>query len=98
MRVVSLAVIAGLAALCLGSTAQAQGPIKDGDPSVALGTSEMTLMELTAAYAGVAANQFPVVPTAFTAEEPGWLESLFDGKDSLSGSQHVAHQEKRWAA
>ena len=31
MRVVSLAVIAGLAALCLGSTAQAQAPIKDGD-------------------------------------------------------------------
>jgi len=63
-------------------------PIKDGDPSVALGTSEMTLMELTAAYAGVAANQFPVVPTAFTADEPGWLESLWDGKDSLSGNEH----------
>jgi hypothetical protein len=27
-------------------------PIEDGDPSVALGTSTMTLMELTAAYAG----------------------------------------------
>jgi penicillin-binding protein 1A len=65
-----------------------RSPIEEGDPSVALGTSEMTLMELTAAYAGVAANQFPVVPTAFTAEEPGWLESLWDGKDSLGGGEH----------
>jgi len=63
-------------------------PIKEGDPSVALGTSEMTLMELTSAYAGIAANAFPVHPTAFVAEEPGWLESLFDGKSSLSGSEH----------
>jgi penicillin-binding protein 1A len=29
-----------------------------------------------------------VVPTAFTAEEPGWFESLFDGKDSLGGREH----------
>jgi penicillin-binding protein 1A len=65
-----------------------RSPIEEGDPSVALGTSELTLMELTAAYAGVAANQFPVVPTAFVADEPGWLERLWDGKDSLSGDEH----------
>jgi penicillin-binding protein 1A len=65
-----------------------RSPIEEGDPSVALGTSTMTLMELTAAYAGVAANQFPVVPTAFVADEPGWIESLWDGKDSLSDSEH----------
>ena len=67
-------------------------PIEEGDPSVALGTSEMTLMELTAAYAGVAANSYPVVPTAFVAEEPGWFESWFPmmlgGKDSLGGREH----------
>src|SRR5690606_23165116 len=60
----------------------------EGDPSLALGTSTMTLMELTAAYAGVAANRFPVRPTAFVAQEPGWLASWFDGKDSLSGADH----------
>ncbi|HEU4651564.1 MAG TPA: transglycosylase domain-containing protein [Croceibacterium sp.] len=64
-----------------------RSPIRDGDPSVALGTSEMTLMELTAAYAGIAANAFPVTPTAFTAEEPGWLERLFGGKDSLGNRE-----------
>jgi penicillin-binding protein 1A len=65
-----------------------RSPIEDGDPSVALGTSTMTLMELTAAYAGVAANEFPVVPTAFVAEEPGWLATLWDGKDSLGSDEH----------
>lgn len=67
-----------------------RSPIEEGDPSVALGTSTMTLMELTAAYAGVAANSYPVVPTAFVAGEPGWLESLFDGRDSLGGGEHEA--------
>ena len=65
-----------------------RSPLAEGDPSLALGTSTMTLMELTAAYAGVAANSFPVKPTAFVAEEPGWLESWFDGRDSLSSSEH----------
>jgi len=65
-------------------------PIPEGDPSVALGTSTMSLMELTAAYAGVAANHFPVRPTAFVAGEPGWFEGLFDGRGSLSGSDHAA--------
>ncbi len=65
-----------------------RSPIEEGDPSVALGTSTMTLLELTSAYAGVAANDYPVVPTAFVAEEPGWLESLFDGRDSLGRDEH----------
>jgi penicillin-binding protein 1A len=65
-----------------------RSPLKEGDPSLALGTSEMTLMELTAAFAGVAGNSYPVKPTAFVAEQPGWLESWFDGKDSLSGAEH----------
>jgi hypothetical protein len=65
-----------------------RSPIEEGDPSVALGSSTMTLMELTAAYAGIAANEFPVTPTAFVAEEPGWLDSLFDGKDSLGSGEH----------
>lgn len=62
--------------------------LDEGDPSLALGTSTMTLMELTAAYAGVAANRFPVKPTAVPGAEPGWLERWFDGKDSLPGRVH----------
>jgi penicillin-binding protein 1A len=53
-----------------------------GDPSVALGTSTMSLLELTAAYAGVAGNRFPVVPRPFTVEEKGWLKRLLAGESS----------------
>ena len=42
----------------LGITA----PLPEGDSSLALGTSSMTLLELTAAYAGIASNSFPVAP------------------------------------
>ena len=70
-----------------------RSPIDEGDPSIALGTSTMTLMELTAAYAGVAANSYPVVPTAFVGAQPGWLASWFDGKDSLGGGEHRAIEQ-----
>ncbi|WP_235506555.1 transglycosylase domain-containing protein [Altererythrobacter sp. Root672] len=63
-------------------------PLASGDPSLALGTSTMTLMELTAAYAGIAANDYPVKPTALKGEEPGWFESWFDGHSSLSEREH----------
>ena len=59
-------------------------PLAIGDPSLALGTSSMTLLELTAAYAGVAANSFPVVPRPFAVEQQSWLQKAFDGKSSLS--------------
>jgi penicillin-binding protein 1A len=74
----------------MARTLGVRSPLDEGDPSLALGTSTMTLMELTAAYAGVAANAFPVRPTAFVGEEEGWFESWFDGKDSLSDSDHEA--------
>ncbi|MBD3729157.1 MAG: transglycosylase domain-containing protein [Sphingomonadales bacterium] len=65
-------------------------PLPEGDPSLALGTSSMSLLELTAAYAGVAANDFPVAPRAFPADRGGWFSGLFSGHDSLSGSEHEA--------
>ena len=46
-------------------------PLAEGDPSLALGTSTMNLLELTAAYAGVAGNAFPVEPHAFPAASRG---------------------------
>ncbi|AUX69408.1 penicillin-binding protein [Porphyrobacter sp. HT-58-2] len=60
----------------------------EGDPSLALGTSAMTLMELTAAYAGIAANDYPVEPHAFARGEPGWWEWLTTRKDSMSSRVH----------
>ena len=67
--------------------------LAQGDPSLALGTSTMTLLELTAAYAGVAANSFPVTPTAFKTEDPGFLGRLFDGKSGLSGRERRAIEQ-----
>lgn len=60
----------------------------DGDPSLALGTSTMTLLELTTAYAGVAANRFPVRPHAFPQAEQGWWEWITTPADSASGRTH----------
>jgi len=69
----------------LGITA----PMAEGDPSLALGTSAMTLMELTAAYAGIAANDFPVEPHAFARGERSWWEWLTTRKDSVSRRTHA---------
>jgi penicillin-binding protein 1A len=56
------------------------------DPSLALGTSGVTLTELTAAFAGVAVNSWPVSPHAIRAEEPGFFGQIFSGKRSFSPS------------
>jgi len=65
-------------------------PLAEGDPSMALGTSTVTLMELTAAYAGVAANAFPVEPTAFADRPQGWADWLWGSKSTLSQGNHEA--------
>ncbi|EAQ29498.1 penicillin-binding protein, 1A family protein [Erythrobacter sp. NAP1] len=61
----------------------------EGDPSLALGTSTMSLLELTTAYAGVAANRFPVKAHAFEEEEQGWWEWLTTPIDSASDRTHA---------
>ncbi|WP_373474765.1 transglycosylase domain-containing protein [Sphingorhabdus sp.] len=58
------------------------------DPSLALGSSGITLLELTSAYAGVAGNAWPVEPHAFKQEEQGWIEWLFSGPRSFSSRSH----------
>ena len=66
-------------------TARALGvtsPLPEGDPSLALGTSTMTLLELTSAYAGLAANEYPVKPYAIEPEEPGFWEWMTSSKSS----------------
>jgi penicillin-binding protein 1A len=73
-------------------------PLPEGDPSLALGTSTMTLLELTAAYAGVAGNAFPVEPHAFAEPEKTWLNWLMSGKESLSMRQHDYIQQMLRAA
>ncbi len=63
-------------------------PLDEGDPSLALGTSTMSLIELTSAYAGIAANAYPVEPHAFAREEQSWWEWLFDGPSELPSRVH----------
>lgn len=63
-------------------------PMDRGDPSLALGTSTMTLMELVAAYAGVAGNGYPVEPHALARPEQGWWDWLFSGPDNFSSRVH----------
>lgn len=65
-------------------------PLAEGDPSLALGTSTMNLLELTAAYAGIAANAFPVAPTPFAQKPKGWFDWLWNWGNSLSGRNHAA--------
>jgi penicillin-binding protein 1A len=62
-------------------------PLAGDDPSLALGTSGVTLMELTAAYAAVAADNRPITPSAFKAEAPGWFDALTNPQRSL-GNEH----------
>ncbi len=78
----------------LGVTAQ----LAEGDPSLALGTSTMSLLELTAAYAAVAANEYPVEPHAFARDERGFFENLWDGPSSFSSSTHAEMEQMLRAA
>ncbi len=61
------------------------------DPSLALGTSGMTLLELTAAYAAVAGDQYPVTPHALPEKSGGLLDRLLSSRRSLGGKtrQHM---------
>ena len=62
--------------------------LPEGDPSMALGTSTMSLLELTSAYAGIAANSFPVEAHGFARGEAGWFDFLWNGQGSLSSRTH----------
>ncbi len=64
-------------------------PLPSGDPSIALGTASMTLLELTSAYAGVAGNHFPVTPTAFPVPPSHWYDWFLDRRHSLSDKVHA---------
>jgi penicillin-binding protein 1A len=67
------------AARDLGVTA----PLSD-NLSVALGSSGMSLIELTQAYAAVAANSYPVVAHGLPEKERGWFTRLLDRPSHFS--------------
>ncbi|MEO8723053.1 MAG: transglycosylase domain-containing protein [Sphingobium sp.] len=70
------------AARMLGVTA----PLHE-DLSLALGTSEMSLLELTQAYAAIAAGKFPVRAHGLPQEEQSWVGGLFDRQHDFAASE-----------
>ena len=59
------------------------------EASIALGTSSMSLLELTSAYAAVAAGRYPVAPRGLgTSDEPGWLDRL-RGRERSMGAHEL---------
>jgi penicillin-binding protein 1A len=57
------------------------------DLSLALGTSEIPLVELAEAYASVAAGAYPVVAHGLPPEEQGWFEKLMQRQRQFSDDQ-----------
>ncbi|MDH7639874.1 PBP1A family penicillin-binding protein [Sphingomonas sp. MAHUQ-71] len=60
----------------------------NADPSLALGTSGITLLELTRAYAAVAGNAYPVTPHGLPDPPPGWIDRFWDHKSHFPSDQH----------
>ncbi|HEY0271140.1 MAG TPA: transglycosylase domain-containing protein, partial [Sphingomonas sp.] len=60
----------------------------NADPSLALGTSGVTLLELTRAYAAVAGNAYPVIPHGLPDPPPGWIDRFWDRKSHFPSAQH----------
>jgi len=58
------------------------------DPTLALGSSGVSLLELTSAYASVAAGRWPVSPHAVEQPEPGLLDRLLASRRSFGDTQH----------
>lgn len=61
-------------------------PLAD-TPSLALGTSGVTLLELTSAYAAVAGNNLPVRAYGLPKEQQGWIATLWNRPKRLSGRE-----------
>ena len=58
------------------------------DPTLALGSSGVSLLELTSAYAAVAAGRWPIQPHAVEQPEPGLLDRLLATRRSFGDTQH----------
>lgn len=60
----------------------------DSEASIALGTSTVSLIELTAAYAAIANGDAPVQPRGIAqSQEPGWLDRLSKLRRSLGSRE-----------
>jgi penicillin-binding protein 1A len=53
------------------------------EPSVALGTSDMTLLELTSAFAAIASDSYPVTPRGLPGVRRSWFERFWNNRKSM---------------
>lgn len=70
----------------------------DENYSLALGTSGVSLLELTSAYASVASGSYPVEAHALPPEEEGWSDMLWDRQSSYPSGQLADLREMMGAA
>jgi penicillin-binding protein 1A len=63
----------------------------NANPSLALGTSGITLLELTSAYAAVAAGAYPVRPVGLEDEKQSWWKSLWSKGVAAAGTSRDAN-------
>ena len=59
------------------------GPLRP-EPTLALGTASVSLIEMTAAYASVAAGYYPVRPYGVAREEGSWLAGWWQTPQTVS--------------
>ena len=59
------------------------------DPSLALGSSGVTLLELTAAYGAVAGNRWPVKARAIAEDEPGFFARILNPRRRFDEETHA---------
>ena len=63
------------------------------EPSLALGTSGISLLEMTAAYAAVAANRYPVKPRGLPDAQEGWLDRVWSSRRRFaSDTSQMLHE------
>jgi penicillin-binding protein 1A len=63
-------------------------------PALSLGTSRMTLLELTAAYAAVAAERYPITPIGLAERQPGWRERVSGAVRATRGFPEAKDMKK----
>jgi penicillin-binding protein 1A len=69
----------------------------DNQPSLALGTSGVSLIEMVAAYAAVAGNSYPVRPRGLPEMEESWYDRMLSRRRSFDPETRQMMLELLWA-
>jgi penicillin-binding protein 1A len=69
----------------------------DNQPSLALGTSGVSLMEMVSAYATLAANNYPVRPRGLPEMEESWYDRMLSRRRSFDSDERQMMLEMLWA-